>query len=84
MKMTWIEGITYSILYMGALRSYGRLLRRFYFFHMPFTGVLDWMMTIGLLIFFIRIIYRHRSYSVRMIYFVGVTILPYLIRLWLC
>lgn len=83
MKFTFSEGITYIALYMIALRVYGRLLSRFYFFHMPFTRVLEWGITIALLIFFIRTINKHKYYVVRMIYFLVVIMLPYMIRLWL-
>lgn len=81
MRITGAEVATYIALYLLGVRNYCRILRRLYFFGIPFTSVLEWMMTIGLLFFFVRTIYRHESYMVRMIYFVGISTLPYWLRL---
>ncbi|MGL4737681.1 MAG: hypothetical protein ACRCW2_09545 [Cellulosilyticaceae bacterium] len=81
MRLTVAEGATYIALYFWGIRSYCRILRRFYFFGMPFTSLLEWAMTIGLLVFFVRTILRHESYVIRMIYFVGISTLPYWIRM---
>lgn len=81
MKITGIEIFTYSLLYMFGLRNYCRILRRFYFFGIPFTSTIEYVLTIGLVIIYLRVLYRYESYMVRMLSLIGVSTLPFLIRI---
>lgn len=79
MKITGIEIFTYGLLYMFGLRNYCRILRRFYFFGIPFTNVVEYVVTIGLIIIYMKVLYRYKYYGQRIIILTGISILPLLI-----
>lgn len=78
-KVTFSECITYFLLYGWTIRNFGRLLRRFYAFHIPFTMVLEIVGTIALLICFLKILRKYEAYSIRLLLLGGITLFSLLI-----